>query len=420
MKSIYSILVLSIAISLSMAQPVSPLQLSFDDALELAYHQNPSLLGSEQMILATRGKFWKALSPPSPTLTADYDYIPSSANINQFGERKITLSQSFEFPSTILLRGAALSSETEMVEREYAGIRNRLTSQVKNAYTTILGKRWKLQLAKESVQLSDNFTQKAKIRKEAGEASHLEFLTATAQHAQALNQLEIAQNELQIAESGLMDLLGIEIPSSRIVLTDSLRYTPFSLTLEHLSIMAQTSNPFIKQEEAKRTTASINRSIAWSSFLPSFTASYGKQTVNGSSDFYSVSIGLALPLWFMFDQRGQIQEAAASLRAAELHLQASHNAVQSTLRIAFFDLKNNERQAKLYSSSLLPQAEEVYRVAMRSYESGEISYVELLQASQTLNNIKAAYVDVLVNYNTSLSNLELAVGVTLSGEWNNR
>jgi outer membrane protein TolC len=138
--------------------------------------------------------------------------------------------------------------------------------------------------------------------------------------------------------------------------------------------------------------------------------------VNGSNDFYSVSIGMSIPIWFMFDQRGQIQEAAASLRATEFQVQATSNAVQSSVRTAFLDLKNNERQALLYTSSLLPQAEEVYRVALKSYESGEISYMEFLQASQTLNSTRAAYVDVLVNYNISKSNLELAVGTFLTGE----
>jgi outer membrane protein TolC len=68
---------------------------------------------------------------------------------------------------------------------------------------------------------------------------------------------------------------------------------------------------------------------------------------------------------------------------------------------------------KLYLSDILPQAEEVYRSASASYDAGEITYLEYLQARQTLINAKSNYINVLFSYNLSIYTLEETVGQSL-------
>jgi len=64
----------------------------------------------------------------------------------------------------------------------------------------------------------------------------------------------------------------------------------------------------------------------------------------------------------------------------------------------------------LYATELLPQSKEVFRVADASYQAGEISYLEYLQARQTLTSAHLGYVDALLQYNTAFARLEYAVG----------
>ena len=76
--------------------------------------------------------------------------------------------------------------------------------------------------------------------------------------------------------------------------------------------------------------------------------------------------------------------------------------------------RNDERQVQLYNTDLLPQANEVYRTAATSYQAGEITYLEFLQARQTLISARSTYIDALYNYNTAIARLENAVGRTIS------
>jgi outer membrane protein TolC len=59
---------------------------------------------------------------------------------------------------------------------------------------------------------------------------------------------------------------------------------------------------------------------------------------------------------------------------------------------------------------MLPQAEEVFRAANVSYHAGEATYVEFLQALQTLNSARNGMLDALVGYNGALIRLEKTLG----------
>ncbi len=391
-------------------------QLSLNDAITNALKNNPQSLSSLSQIDAERGRLWRGVSPPSPSVAVNYQYIPKGSNVKRFGERTVEISQSLEFPTNILFRGMQLSSKVSIAEAEHSSTSIAIKSRVKIAYYNVLAKQKKIELAEENLAIADDFARKAEIRYNVGEATNLERLTANVQHTQARNGLEVAKNDLKISIGELYYTLGRrkEDQSYAIILTDSLVYQPITETLDQLTERAFAINPQIKAASGRVSVASMDRTLAWSSFLPNLNASYYRQTVDGNSDFYGVSFGISLPLWFLFDQRGQIQEASANLSIAESDLQSLNNFISVNVKNAFLEMKNDERQIILHQTDILPQAEEVYRTALASYEAGEITYIEFLQARQTLISSRNEYVEELARYSTSLAKLEFAVGASIN------
>jgi outer membrane protein TolC len=279
----------------------------------------------------------------------------------------------------------------------------------------VLAKNQKLNLANENQIITEEFARKSAIRRTLGEGTLLEQLTANVQRTQAQNAWEIATNELHIACNELELLLGFHRDAMRdeLILTDSVVHRPHSFTLEQLYQMAAVSNTQITASSTKRDIASTGYSLAWSSLLPSFSASYFRQTRDGVSGLYGVSFGVSLPLWFLFDQRGQIQTASATFSIAEYELQFTQNSVVVAVKTAFYDKLNNERQLQLYETEILPQTAEILRAAKASFDAGEITYLEFLQARQTVVLSKANYIDVLYGYNVAVAKLEQTVGKTL-------
>jgi outer membrane protein, heavy metal efflux system len=390
-------------------------RLSLQDAIIIALKNNPQSLASSKQINAERGRFWRGIAPPLPSIAVSYDYIPKGSSVKQFGERTIEISQSLDFPTNILFRGLQLSSKISIAEAEHSSTLNTIGSQVKIAYYDALAKQKKIELTEENLAIADDFARKAETRYNVGEATNLERLTANVQHTQARNALEVAQNDLKISLGELYYALGRtkEEQKNKIILVDSLVYHPMTEMLEHLVEKAFAVNPQLQAASGRVSIASLDRSLAWSSFLPNLNASYYRQTVGSNSDFYGVSFGISIPLWFLFDQRGQIQEASANLGIAEYNLQSMNNFISVDVNNAFLNVKNNERQILLHQIDILPQAEEVYRTARASYEAGEITYIEFMQARQILISSRNEYVEELARYCTSLAKLEYAVGASI-------
>jgi outer membrane protein TolC len=391
-------------------------RLSLQEAIAIALQHNPEIQGAQRGVDAAQARFWQGISPPPASLSVGYDYIPTGSGIKNYGERFIGVSQSLDFPTTIALRGSSLSSETGATEADFLSTSLSITMQVKLAYHGVLAKEQKLKLAEENLGIAEDFAQKAGIRYKVGEGTNLEQLTAKVQRTQAQNAVEVARNEFRLATGELNFVLGRgkDRLSQEFTLTDSLVYRPYIFFLDSLIEQAHQSNPQLRSASYRRDAASVNRTIAWSSILPSLSVSYYRQVQGNNPNLYGMSFGISLPIWFLFDQRGQVQEADAEYARLESRFFSKGNVVSLDVKNAYLEFKNDERQVQLYNTDLLPQADEVYRAAATSYQTGEITYIEFLQARQTLISARNTYIDALYHYNTALARLENAVGRTIS------
>jgi outer membrane protein TolC len=387
-------------------------ELSLKDATDRAVARNPQLSAVREGINLQKAQFWRAVSPPAPTVSVNYAFIPLGQKLNAFSERTVEVSQSIDFPTTIFLRGSQASDQIKVAEEDFATARNEICARTSVAYFNVLAKMGRLTLAKENRSVAEDFAQKSAIRRNVGEGTNLEQLTANVQQAQARNAVETAANELRLAKGELGMLIGIteETELSGLVLTDSLVFRPEASNLEQILNVAQRSNAQVRASLFKRDVASTARSLAWSSVLPTLSASYLRQTRDGITGLYGASFGISIPLWFMFDQRGQVQAASAGLAMAEYELESTRHAVTAGVRSAYVEKLNCEQQLRSYEKDVLHQADEILRSAKASYEAGEISYLEFLQARQTVVQARSSYIDLLLAFHVAAAKLEQAVG----------
>ena len=391
-------------------------ELRLKEAIEIGLKNNPLIKSAQQNILAAKGRFWSGISLPPLEIGISYEYAPLNTNfLRSFSERTFEAKQFFEFPSNYFLRGSRFKEEEQIAFYRLKQTEISVIAQIKSAYYNVLAKKNLLKIAEENLKIAEDFYKKAEIRYNVGEGTNLERLTAKVQFTEAKNNLEIARNELKIAFAELNFALGYGKREDEIfILSDSLSYVPLKkYTLEELYNLTLLVNPEIKVFELNVNISSINRSLALSSLLPVFNVAYFRQMRDGYKGFYGVSFVMSVPLWFLFGNRGQIQEATANLNIAKSELQLIKNEIYLRLKSAFNDYENNLRQVELYISDILPQAEEVYRSATASYDAGEITYIEFLQAKQTLINAHVNYTNVLLNYYRSIFKLEEIVGQSL-------
>jgi outer membrane protein TolC len=402
--------------------PVIPTQgqafaerLSLQAAIEFGLTNNPAIKSSAQKIKAARGGIWSGIAPGPLEISIANDYIPANQKLNRFGEQSIGISQSLDFPARYLLQGSKLLKEKEIAQQEFMLAQIAIVAKIKSAYFNVLAWQQQVQIAQEGLVIADDFVKKSEIRHSVGEGTNLERLTAKVQYNEAVNTLAANRNHLMSAFGELNFSLGYgKNESKEFQLTDSLGLAPCDFTLAGLTQEAAALNPLLKTGTLRVRALAIDRSLAWSSILPGFNFEYFKQQVRGDpAGYYGVSLGISVPLWCMFEQQGNIRQASANLESAAFDLLATENAVYLKTLYAYNQFKNEEKQVTFYRQEILPQAEEIFRTASKSYEAGEINYIEFLQAQQTLITSRSNYLQALLSYNLSIVAIEEAIGTTL-------
>ena len=224
-----------------------------------------------------------------------------------------------------------------------------ILSSVKKSYRNALIKDKKRILAEDNLRIAKDFAEKAGLKQKAGEGTRLELITANMQFNEASINLESVKNEFNSSKNELLILLNTnELNSRDLALSDTLTFVPVELKYDDLLSEALLNSASIKKSGNLLEIASINKTLAWSSLLPNLNFSYYKQAQADNHDFYGFSFGLSVPIWFMFDQRGQIEESAANHSIALAEIKNTKNSLELNLKNAFFSFTYEQAQIKTY------------------------------------------------------------------------
>jgi cobalt-zinc-cadmium efflux system outer membrane protein len=125
----------------------------------------------------------------------------------------------------------------------------------------------------------------------------------------------------------------------------------------------------------------------------------------------TISAGISIPLMFSNTNRGELRAAQYAERQAE----ALYDAVLLQIRNEVVQRYNSYvsafRQAELYQNSALADATSILEKKKYSYNRGETSLLEVLDAQRTANDVFQNYYEALYNANASLVELYRAVGI---------
>lgn len=277
--------------------------LSLPDAIEIGLKNNPEMGIAAAQIKAVEGKFWTGISLPQPEFSVGYDFVPTGKSLNNYSERTIGISQAIEFPSTYFLRGTKLSKEKEIASLQFKVTQLGVISRIKSAYVILAANHEYIKIASENLAIAEDFADKADIRYNAGEGTNLERLTAKVQYAEATNNEELHKNQLLAALAEFNFALGYGKDADRkYMLTDTLSYRAFNMPLEKLIGEAMGTSPQLNIAELHVRSSVLDKTLAWTSLLPSFNLAYFKQYRDGNSGYYGASLGIAIPLWGLFDR----------------------------------------------------------------------------------------------------------------------
>ena len=124
-----------------------------------------------------------------------------------------------------------------------------------------------------------------------------------------------------------------------------------------------------------------------------------------------MTAGIAVPLKFSNFNKGTVRAARYREQQAEAQYKQALLQVQTEVMQAYRNYQSFAEQVNHYEDGLLRQAREVMDGKIYSYNRGEVSLLEVLDAQRTYDEVQAQYIETLFNYSSALVELERSTGI---------
>lgn len=387
--------------------------LTLGKAVSEALLHNPRLIGHAEQISAVKAGRWDEILPENPELFTEYEGIPYGSPISDYGEKKLGISQVIELPWMYYYRGKSNTLESRAGQAGYQSLKQDITVEVKKAFYRVLLLQNQMTLYEDIVRLTENLYRTAKIKVDAGETTAYESLRAKVDLAEAENRhLEVSTNHTY-ALYALKQLLG-RGKDDTLEITGEMTFEPVDIDIDRLKETSLHSHPSLKQALYRVEQRSVEKKLSKLSFVPAVSVSYfAIDMQEDSSTGWGGEIGLSIPIWGIWKERGRLKAAGHNLQAAGWHVEAEKRRVLADVERAANSLIVAQDHLVKYRDDVLGEVDEMVRIAEKSYAEGEMSYLEITEALRTMQRAKAGYYEALYDFLAAEADLEQAVGTPI-------
>jgi outer membrane protein, heavy metal efflux system len=120
--------------------------------------------------------------------------------------------------------------------------------------------------------------------------------------------------------------------------------------------------------------------------------------------------GVNVPLKVRDRNQAGIARAETDVKTAQARLQLARNHALAEVEAAYEAFQMTRDQIQTFQDELLRQADESTTITLAAYEEGGTELLPVLDAQRTRAEVRRQYFKTLFDYQTSIIDLELAVG----------
>lgn len=373
-----------------------PAALTFEDALERARQSAPAVIAARMRIDEARGRVLGASLPLASNPTVEVAAGRRSGEISST-DYSLEVGQDLELPQRRRARIDAARAGVTQEEQRAREVEREALREVATTFLRAVEARERSEAAGSGKHLADEALRIAERRYAAGDVAQLDVNLARTAVARADAETRIANATLTGQVTQLQVLLGLPEP---VTVGGSLRD---ALTLTTTELVARAADrPDVRVLEAEIAEAEADQRLARTLRWPDFgvRASYAKEE---GDRIILGGVGLTLPMF----NRGQEATAVANARLGRLRAQreALTRTIEAEVRGAVATHDALRAAASEYQRTVLPLVEENEKLALESYEVGQIGLADLLLVRREALDARRAFIDQLIE--TRLAEVEL-------------
>lgn len=405
------------------AQPDVPNRpLSADEAAQIALYHQPEVTVAKANINAAQGQVTQARSGllPSVGTTATYTNIAllpvGTTTTSTFNGYQVTATLQqliFDFNHTRdLVRQA--KAERLSAAANLTRVQSDLVLQVKQNFYNYAQMERLVSVNEANVRNQQDHLALAQAKLKSGLGLPADVVRAETAVAGAIYDLNVAQNNASIARVGLAQSMGID-PRTPIEVSDTGEPPIATDNVQALTDQALRQRPEILQAQANVNAARLGVSAAKTSNAPTISANTGwlQRGANFPPDRDTLTYGVAME-FYPFDSgltRGRVQTAQANLQAITAQQESTRLSVISDVSQAYLNLKTAEQRV-VTANAEVANAEESLRLIEGRYKAGLGTFLDVLDAQNSVVNAKTNLVNAQSAVNQARAAMVRAVGAT--------
>ena len=243
--------------------------------------------------------------------------------------------------------------------------------------------------------------------------SPLEVMRLDIELQTAKQQLSKAEGLYHEALLSFKALLGL--PSTQAIVLPKLKpvVMPYTQTMLD-SALAQ--HPALRSRQQAIAEAEAGIAVAQASRYadPVVTLFVRNEFLAGQRDTVTgLIVSMDVPLWNQ--NQGGVNQAKYSVQQNHADLQATQRDLQAGVEKSFLHVGHLTEQAKHYQTKVLKPAHKLLRLTHRSFDAGEVSVLNLIDAYNTLFDAQTVYIQMLAEAWQELALLRLNAGLSYIG-----
>ncbi len=353
----------------------------FADYIQHAFANSPKVRAAFDLWKAALERIPQARYLDDPTLSFEYF-------VQQIDTRyQVSLTQLFPAFGKLALREKSAAAEAEASMHTFEAERVLLYDRVSKAFFEYHYLSRATAVTANNFQLLADLESVVNTRYTAGLTPFSDLIKVQVEKDRVANDLAAMQDERAAQSSRLTGLLNLR--QQQILPWPNVNPSESSILEEPvLAGMLENLNPELKAADAMVSAGMYRQKLAHRSYLPDFMLGASGMVMPGMSGMgdetdVAFMAGISLPIWHG-KYRAEIREAEADTRAAVSEKADMNNMLRAELSMAIFKTRDAERRKKLFSTSLIPKAEQSLTVAKQDFSSGKADFMTLIDAQRTL------------------------------------
>ncbi len=376
---------------------------------------NPTLHAARLGIDESRAQEITAYLRPNPDITATIDQInPFAKNpvdrYSPFSQALPFISGSYlhERHHKRELRLESAQKATAVAQSQLADQERTLLFNLRNAFVQTLQAKAVLELAKANLAYFENQISIGRERFKAGDIARVDLDRLELQRVQYQSDLQTAEVNLRTNKIQLLQLLNDRTPVEQFDVTGQFDFSEQVLLVDELKRMALSERPDLKAavESIDKAQTDYKLAVANGSTDVTFGADFAR---NPPIPVY-MGVSVTVPLRIFDRNQGEKARTRLDITRNERLRDAAQSQVLSDVESAYVTLNSTVSLLRPYKTQYLVQAARVRDTIAFSYQHGQASLVEYLDAQRDYRSVELSYINLVGSYLTAANQLNLAVG----------